>query len=143
MKNYGLKLRRKGVKKGDVVCKLADDLKAKANGFFGELLARELSVDEINQFQDEFKALLARENETMQKHREIWKPILWNILIACTGIGLIALAVNAGIVAIDFMKNSDKKPLNVNQFGFFARTNSEKLIQAIEPTLNHFAGMNS
>lgn len=63
-----------------------------------------------------FTKKLHSEDQFMTMHRSYWKIILANILIAATGIGLLALGVNIAV---------NKRP-------FFSQTKREKLIESID-----------
>ena len=127
MKEYGALLLTTDRIKGQTTVNLALQLENKTKDFAKK---NHHSEQDIEQFKAEFKTLLHSEDKLMQKHRELWKPILTNILLALTGIGLLAIIINVTIEGLDSIVN--KKPFTFNNALFFAQTNRQSYNTAIE-----------
>ncbi|STY83186.1 Ankyrin repeat protein [Legionella quateirensis] len=84
-------------------------------------------------FKADFKGLLNSKNDQMREHREIWKPIVANILISLTGIGLLALAGHALYQAVKSWNQNEE--ITVNKLMFFGQTESEKKVEDIEQAI--------
>lgn len=89
---HGLFLLTNDLEKAKVAMFLAVELKQALKAFM------ELSPEQRNQktliFKNDFIQKLHSKDHIMSIHREYWKVIVANILIAITGIGLLALGVN-------------------------------------------------
>jgi hypothetical protein len=70
----------------------------------------------------------------MKAHRAMWKPLVLNILLAITGVGLAALLVKSLIVLTS--SHEDNTHL-FNKFGFWGRTHSEILSYTVEQELEN------
>lgn len=92
----------------------AQQLKKLAGEYMISLLPHALSNK--GQIREHFSNTLAQAQNTMKSHRKVWRPILANIAIAATGIGLLALVA---------------KFLTTGQ-AFFAETKRQKIIKEIE-----------
>ena len=66
----------------------------------------------------------------IQTHRMIYKPIIGNILLALTGIGLLAILYKAGAHYLDSVRKQES--ISFNQSLFFTETKSQKLLQQTE-----------
>ncbi len=99
-------------------------LKQRLNSFLASVVLSKKVNEKL--FKKNFVDFLHRIDPMMQTHSKQWKPIVVNILIALTGIGLIALITNVTTQAIK------GKPLKINNYLFFARTRGEQKIAAIE-----------
>jgi hypothetical protein len=79
-------------KKAELNITLADSLKQKSNDFYNKEKFEEKSTQQFfNDFQNEIES---KEKE-LDIPRNIWKPLLLNVGIALTGIGLLAIAGKA------------------------------------------------
>lgn len=129
MRDYGDALSKKD-KKGEDVIKLAVKLKEKVDCFNETVSQRKPDNNEVTLFQSEFKRLLHSQDEQMKEHREIWKPIVANILISLTIFGLLAVGVRAGINVINALRKNEE--MELSDVLFFAKTKSERKANAIE-----------
>jgi hypothetical protein len=82
----------------------ADKLESLASKFLSEETSKEEKVG----ISAEFKQTLAESYRNVSTHRAIWKPILLNILIAATGIGLIALAMKLSCSGKGFFSDTTR-----------------------------------
>lgn len=136
MSVYGKKLIKENEKKkGDLAIKLADELLDTLEAFYKKSHHTPISQEAINQFKQVFKEKLHEQDEQMEAHRKIWKPITANIFLAFTGIGFLALLGNMAYEA--YKASKENKVPKFNQLFFFARTNTEKAATTIEKELNH------
>lgn len=72
---------------------------------------------------EQFQLALYENAGSMGNHRELWKPILANIAIAATGIGLIALVVQFVTTGTGFFAQTQrKKTVNEIDRGFYLLT---------------------
>ncbi len=121
--------------KGDASTKLAKELKSELGKFVIKLEEKKpdgkMNDDEIKQFTKRFIKLLHSKDEEMKKHRKAWKPIVANIFLAFTGIGLIAIALKAISARI-------KKDNSLNGSLFFTQTKSLQNTQAVEQAFKSF-----
>lgn len=95
---------------------LALELKKELKQFF-EKPAQEQKMS-IKQFKASFIKTLHSKDQEMSVHRQLWKVIIANILIALTGLGLFAIAAN----------------YLIHGSCFFAQTTRNKQIEAIGTT---------
>ncbi|KTD64975.1 hypothetical protein [Legionella shakespearei] len=131
MKNYGKSLADLGIGKGNTAVELAEALENKLTHF---LLETDLTEKNITQFKSSFSALLHSKDLIMHEHREQWKPIVANILIALTGIGLLAILFKVICHAIEV--SNQNKPMSFNQSFFFAKPKTQEFEEEIEDSLN-------
>ncbi|WED42190.1 tetratricopeptide repeat protein [Legionella cardiaca] len=108
----------------------AYDLKDKLELFLLNSYEKKPSHEEVSMFKEEFTQLLHSKDKEMEAHREAWKPIIVNILIAFTGIGFVALLAKVAAHAI--ASYSNKTNFSLNRACFFAKTHSQTLIEEIE-----------
>ena len=101
-------------------------LSEKLKNFLLTSIRLQPTKESFERFKNEFIELANSKNKLMQAHRQQWKPIIANILIALTGIGLFAIIIKAGLT-----KAVCKKPMSFNQVFFFAKTTSERLIAGV------------
>lgn len=127
---YGIELAGEDVNKSSKLIVLANHLKNEVNSFCSELNYKDVDVAA---FEERFKKVLHSQDELMNKHRKIWKPIIANILIALTGFGLVALILKTGTMAVVAL--ATKKPISFNDSFFFAKTASQEKIAEIEVCL--------
>lgn len=124
--------------KGKLLALLAKQLESKLTSFILDLADDNTPADKkdmkaLDQFKKEFKAIIVENSNELQDHRAQWKPVLANILIALTGVGLVALLGRAVIVALF----SEKKNANTfNKYAFFGETASEALSRNVEKSLD-------
>ena len=133
MEKYGNSLSFYSSKRGEILT-LTRDLQLKISGFIESSKTNDPTEVKFKLFKDEFTQLLHSKDDAMGKHRIILKPIIANILIALSGVGLIAMVLNAGFQIGSALINNKKISLN-NSF-FFAKTNSEQNIDEVEAQLN-------
>jgi ankyrin repeat protein len=133
LKNYGVYLSNQSSDKGHQIIVLSDCLKEMMDLF--NTTSQEQPYNEKNLFKlkNDFKILLNSKNDVMKKHRSIWKPIVANILISLTGIGLLAIIFHAAISAAILRKNN--KEYSLNNALFFGKTASENKIEDIEKAI--------
>lgn len=128
MNRYGETLKNKGIgSKGNEVTKLAKTLETQIDEFIERASQKSVTREETQAFKSEFERALHAQDNLMNTHRTLWKPIVTNILIAFTGIGLLALIARGIYLAV---QGGELPPLN--HALFFARTNSECRIEAID-----------
>lgn len=127
MELYGRSLLSDDKEKGQVAITLAKDLMQKADNFFKISLKDGIKPKEFIQFSSEFKKLLHSKDAEMSTHRKLWKPIVANIFLALTGVGLLAIVIKSGI-------NIIKSPTHVTLESclFFNKTNRQEKIRRIE-----------
>ena len=77
---------------GKKIIDLAHQLKQLGLTFL--LSQQTLGIQEQQELKKNFMQLLERNYQSMGNHRAFWKPLLANIVIAATGIGLIALGIH-------------------------------------------------
>ena len=104
--------------KGRNMMQLALELKADLKQFFEQ----EPHIQESTkiQFKTSFIAKLHSRDHEMGRHRELWKVIIGNILIALTGLGLFAIGIHYA----------------VKGGAFFRQTTSEKLVDNLQGLIN-------
>lgn len=130
MKEYGVSLLAVDNLKGHAAVHLADQLEKTAKSYSESL---QHSDKNLEQFKTEFKKLLHSQDDLMKTHRELWKPISANILLALTGLGLLAIVVKTCVAWADNASNN--KPFSFNNALFFAKTNRELKNEAIEESI--------
>jgi hypothetical protein len=131
MKKYGESLSDLGVEKGAAAIELAEALDKKLITF---LLDTQVTEEKIAQFKSSFSTLLHSKDLLMHEHREQWKPIVANILIALTGIGLLVILFKVISHAIEVTEQN--KPMSFNQSFFFAKPRTQQLEEEIEDLFN-------
>jgi TPR repeat protein len=123
MMQYGEEI---GGDKGDLVKCYAKFLELKLDIFFMNSICKPPTLEEEKAFKLEFSKLLHSKDKEMQSHRKAWKPIVANILIALTGIGLVAIIAKVTAHAVSSPIFSKNKAF------FFAQTQTERLAKKIE-----------
>jgi hypothetical protein len=133
MRQYGETI---NTEKGTEVQILADELKGKLSHYLNdEVISKILNKQPFDpktliQFKEDFTILAHSKDTQMNEHREIWKPIVANIILALTGVGLLALVGN---IIIQIARSAtDKQAISFNNLFFFAKTHSESLIKNID-----------
>lgn len=96
----------------------AEQLKEEATKFYKARLKN--NTQECDEVRHQFTALFEQGNKIVTTHRAVWKPILINIAIAATAVGLIAIAINLLINnSFFFMKTQRQKQLELIKDNFF------------------------
>lgn len=135
MEQYGKQLKDEGAhEKGVAAIHLADVLKTKLDNFLSNVSKSKPTQERIDAFKEDFTIKLHENDELMHSHRALWKPIIVNILIALTGVGFLALLINMACEAVHV--NQQNKEPKLNQFLFFAKTNTQLIGDSIENELN-------
>ncbi|SNV07849.1 Ankyrin repeat protein [Legionella waltersii] len=116
--------------KGKVIQCLADELDELVNTFLERNITKTNLKDGFEEFQMKFMNKLHSNDNEMQKHRMIWKPIVANLLIALSGVGILLIGCKVAMQMIE------KKPLTLNNSLFFAKTRSQELEEQVEQVLN-------
>lgn len=89
---------------------------------------------QVHQLKDNLHELLHTHDPVLNKHSQAWKPFLVNILIACTGIGLIAIAFNAGVhITTSLIR---KVGVDSNRLFFFSTTASQSCIDRLDKAVD-------
>ena len=116
--------------KGEMLRSHATALQKKLDQFVISCLKKSPTPEEERAFKMEFIDLLKSKDIEMGKHRHALKPIIFNIIIALSGVGFIALLTKMTIQAISSHINNTK--FSLNKACFFATTASENLAKKIE-----------
>lgn len=130
MQKHGETLVKEDKALGTATKKLSADLLTEANA----LLKGPLNQLQKNwaTFDTKFRATLHRHDDdaVMSNHRTAWKPILGNILIALTGIGLIVIGIKCAVSACS------KQGFSWHHGLFGATTTREDKITAVDEAMN-------
>lgn len=121
LKEYGANLKQKSTRShdGDYAITQANDLFSLVKEF--RKLQLENPLDEmLATIRSDFKTKLQESYKKMGKHQQIWKPILANIAIAATGIGLLLLLGK----------------LLMTRTGFFSHTSRQAKLKQVEVIFN-------
>ncbi|RUQ99773.1 sel1 repeat family protein [Legionella septentrionalis] len=132
-----------GSRKGEMVQVHAQELESMLNAFILTYYKNDTvpSCEEEQLFKANFIQCLKSKDKEMGEHREAWKPIVNNVLIALTGIGFVALL--AKIITHAVTSHLNKTDFSLNKACFFAETRSQRLALEIEQANNWFyAGHN-
>jgi TPR repeat protein len=129
MDAYGKELEKED-NKGKMIHDHATALKQKLDLFLIQSFEKNLTQIQEEQFKSEFKEFLESKDEDMGSHRHVLKPIMLNILIALSGIGLVALIMRVAAHAISSYINNTK--FSKNKAFFFAKTNTQQLVKEIK-----------
>ena len=127
MEKYGRKLQEIDSSKGQELIDLGTKLKQKAKAFYE---SANHTNNQLADFKRDFKQTLHSMDNAMAQHREEWKPILANILIALTGIGLIVQLIHAGTNV--WVKENQQQTVYTSDLLFFAKTQRQKEVEAME-----------
>ncbi|OGT61010.1 MAG: hypothetical protein A3E85_03550 [Gammaproteobacteria bacterium RIFCSPHIGHO2_12_FULL_45_12] len=126
MNTYGKSLKETDDKKGTIAVELSAGLKKIADDFF----MKPQKQAAFQGFKDEFSRLLHSQDDQMNEHRKIWKPILANISIALTGVGALMLGCK-----LIYSK------LTTGKFSFFFDTTKrQQQVDEIENAAQRLAG---
>ena len=90
--------------------------------------------EKTKQFQIDFATLLHSQDEFMATHRQLWKPILINLLIACTGIGLLAIIGHA--ISNALIKINKNEQIYTSDLLFFAKTKRQQKLEILEEQIS-------
>ena len=134
MRTYGHGLLSDDHDKGEAAIALSTALKEKIDTFV--MSVRSETPQDPAIFESEFKLLLHSQDVEMHSHRHIWKPIVANILLALTGIGLIAIIIKAASQAIQPQGNPLDPNRTFNHSLFFAKTKTQVQLGRIEDKFN-------
>lgn len=121
MKHYGIILAAQDAPKGKVIERHAEKLLSEVDFFILRSCKEEPTEEDIARFRLHFNQTLHEKDELISIHREQWKPIVVNIAMLISGIGLLALFLR---VAKNWYNDI---PMTFNNNCFFAQTNSQKL----------------
>lgn len=88
MEEYGNRLREKDRTKANEAIELSEELERFARAYF----ENPKPTSTFEEFKGSFLELLHSKDAIMNKHRALWRPIVLNIVIALTGVGLFVLA---------------------------------------------------
>jgi hypothetical protein len=134
MRNAGnyLRLWNDDPSKGRAIITLSDTLETRIASFVNAIGSE--TPQTLAAFDSDFKRLLHTQDKLMNEHRAIWKPIIANVLIALTGIGLIAIAIKASSQAIKPRGNAEDPSRMFNHSLFFAKTRTQEQLENIETT---------
>lgn len=122
MYNYGAK---KDNNKGQIIKTLAVDLEKSLDDFIKKSYSRQLNINYEPVFLRSFNLLIHSKDDVLGEHEQAWKPIVANILIALTGVGLLALLTKTSLHLWDVAVN--KEDFSFKKIGFFAETSSQKI----------------
>ncbi|MCP0913544.1 sel1 repeat family protein [Legionella sp. 27cVA30] len=125
-----------GSRKGEMVQVHAQELESMLNAFILTYYKNDTvpSGEEEQLFKAKFIQCLKSKDKEMGEHREAWKPIVNNVLIALTGIGFVALL--AKIITHAVTSHLNKTDFSLNKACFFAETRSQRLALEIEQANN-------
>lgn len=136
MQNYGQKLKDNGeATKGDLILAHAKKLEENANQFFNNYQGNDLpSPVNFDLFKRSFVVDLHEIDSQLEIHREEWKPIVANIILALTGLGAFIVLGNAlyGL----YQCNKENKPATINRCLLFAETGSQQRVEIIDRELD-------
>jgi TPR repeat protein len=96
----------------------------------GTNLSKKELEEQYEDFKKEFDVLLHSKDKDFEKHRKEWKPLIANVALAVTVIGLVAIIIKVCIHAKE--ANDNKKPFSRNQALFWYKTQSQKHLEKIQ-----------
>lgn len=127
MEVYGNSLYAIDRDKALIVLELVQALHKKLDQFYDESSSKQFSVEQFNQFATEFKHLLHSQDASLNEYRASWKTIVANILLALTGIGLLAIVVKT---AFSVVKSSTQCAWH--SCLFFSKTACQENVERVE-----------
>ncbi len=133
MKVFGMSISKDHPTEGKEAMMLAEKLMQKADVFFAKSF-KQISNEEVNKFKVEFKDLLHSKDRLMH-----WKPIVANIMVALTGVGLLAIAAKAIYSAV---KDKDKGFSAYSGLFFFDNNRFKELTDSTEKKSSRAFGKN-
>ena len=139
MKQYGESLSERGVSKGFQVKKLANQLDQQLEKFLLDSVKKPPKPAEVTKFKADFKKLLHSKDDEMHRHREIWKPIVGNILLALSGVMLLIIIAKVVSHLVDAAIN--KKQPSFNQAFFNAKTKTQELGDEVDQSINEITSI--
>jgi len=119
--------------KGSAIKILAFKLRISVKDFCESAQSKKPSKDDLINFSHKFKDLLHSEDKIMKTHRNMYNPLILNILFAAIGVGLILIPLRA--VANLIYSKIKNEEITINGSLFFAKTKSSQKIEAIEDCL--------
>ncbi|MDI1352288.1 MAG: hypothetical protein PSV35_05895 [bacterium] len=126
--------------KGELIKDFADELTIKLDDFIKDSFSKPITpVDEVK-FLEKFNQLLHSKDKELGQHEKAWKPIITNIFIAISGVGLFALLCKASFHLVDVIR--DKEQFSCKKMGFFAETTSQTLVNKVSDIVNEELGEN-
>ncbi|MGL6029951.1 MAG: hypothetical protein ACRC0B_01565 [Legionella sp.] len=134
MSQYGVVLAKEDKNKSQAVAGLVGKLNDLIDGFVERSSVQRTTAVDAAQFKRGFKKVLHEQDHVMNSHRHLWKPIVANLLIALTGIGLLALIGHAIYHAVQHGGKA-----TVNHSLFFAKTASQQCIDTLDAETNRVA----
>lgn len=124
-RDYGNELVKAGAPEGDYVLQQAEKLKALTTSFSEHYFKRE-GISSLSAIKADFKDTIKESYQNMGNHRAQWKPIIANIAMAATGVGLLVLLTK----------------LLVTGSAFFMETSRQRKLQEIDSALESpFCGL--
>jgi hypothetical protein len=127
-----------GSEKRTTIHALVRNLQDQIKTYLGQIRTAENPSRDVQHqaFESEFKKTLLNKDtmKVMQQYRTPGKLIA-NIVLACTVFGAIVLLIRAAIIATRQLQQKEKPSLTLNQVGLFAKTRSERDIEAINDAL--------
>ena len=132
LNNYGDEIGA-ATPKGFAIKTLATELTSKVINFYLEAQNSKPTKKEIIKFNNEFIRLLHSQDSIMKRHRNIYKPIILNILLAAVGVGLILIPLKA-LANLIYSKIKHEE-VTLNGSLFFAKTKTSEKIDAVEACL--------
>lgn len=136
MRIYGESLSDKDTKISAAVVTLANKLSEELDAFNKQVLKAKPDKLDVEQFQSRFKTLLHSNDKIMGEHRDIWKPIVVNILFSLItlGFGLLGIGIKAGISVYRHYQYGDT--LNLSKVLLFSQTGRETHIGSVEKEID-------
>ena len=133
MRDYGRQLADQDSAKSKVVHDLSDSLLDKVNSLYLRNPGKKITEEDINLFKQDFIRQLHSQDKLLQEHISLWKPIVANILIALTGVGLLAIIGKVVVEAVH--AHREQRSMSFNKALFFAKTTPQKCVEAIDDAL--------
>jgi hypothetical protein len=113
LKEYGESLsRRSKNNQGKEAIDLANRLDELANAYLRAEEDTEEKIQQKEKLRAQFRQALESGHKKLGQHQEAWKPILANIAIAATGIGLLVLAVKIALSKTGFFSTTKRQHLS-------------------------------
>lgn len=119
MHAYGLELKDEDSTKAEAAISVAGQLVYSLISHYQQ--SESIQLKSTQEFSSNFLGILHSKDELMSAHRKPWKVIIANIIIALTGVGLIALGIN-------YMATGH---------AFFNKTQSLRNVEAVDEQLSH------
>ncbi|WP_158615187.1 ankyrin repeat domain-containing protein [Legionella septentrionalis] len=129
LRAHGEAIKQKNLKnevEGEKAIAAADALENLAYLYFAEKNTLNPDTKTIEKIQDSFKQRLAQTHKDLSTHRSLWKPVLANILIAATGIGLLVIIGKLLITGNAFFMETKRQKLANEVSGEFEKLLANK-----------------